>query len=297
VRPRIAIVNDQRWIAPQHPDAYARQILAEDALLADAFSARGMATVRVDWAGHDVDWTAFDAALIRQTWDYFERYAEFRRWLDRVETETAVFNPVPVMRWNGDKRYLLDLAGRGVSTVATRVVARQPDPPALGDVMNAKGLTEAVIKPAVSGAGRETWRVTRPADLESRWRRLVQSEDMLVQPFVPAIVEHGEVSLIVIAGEVTHAVRKVAAPGEFRVQDDHGGSVHEHAPTPDEARIAEQAIAAVPGEVAYARVDLVDGPGGAQVMELELIEPELFFRHQPDAARRLAGAIATALGG
>ena len=114
---------------------------------------------------------------------------------------------------------------------------------------------------------------------------------MLIQPFMPAIVERGEVSLMVIDGAVTHAVRKRAAPGEFRVQDDHGGTVHPHEPLPGEIRVAEQAIAAVPGNVTYARVDLVDSLEGPRLMELELIEPELFFRHQPIAADRFAAAV------
>ena len=120
---------------------------------------------------------------------------------------------------------------------------------------------------------------------------------MLIQPFMPSIVDRGEVSLVVIAGSVTHAVRKIAAPGEFRVQDDHGGTVHEHAATAAEIAISERAIAAIPGDVYYARIDLVEGPHGPLVMELELIEPELFFRHNPRAADKLAGAVAAELTG
>jgi len=288
---RIAIVNDHRWIAPVGHDDYTRNILEEDALLIDALQRLGASCVRVDWASSAIDWSGFDAAVIRQTWDYFERYAEFRSWLDRIEPLTRVINPVSVLRWNGDKRYLAELAERGVATVPTRVVARQPNPPSLAESLSREGWTEAVIKPAVSGAGRETWRVKRSSDFEQRWQRLVREEDMLIQPFMPEIVESGEVSLMVIAGRVTHAVLKRAAPGEFRVQDDHGGTVHPHEPLPGEIRMAEQAIAAVPGNVTYARVDLVDSLEGPRLMELELIEPELFFRNQPIAADRFAAAV------
>lgn len=287
---RIALVNDHSTINAQNPNAYVRQILAEDAYLNHAFQALGATTARVDWADACVDWASFDAILIRQTWDYFERFDEFSSWLDRVEPLTRVVNPVPVMHWNADKRYLVELYDAGVPTVPTQVIAKQPDAPELAVLMGQYGYEAAVIKPVVSGAGRETWRIAHEqvGEHETRWRQLVAQEDMLLQPFMPAIVESGEVSLIVIAGQVTHAVRKIAAPGEFRVQDDHGGTVHSHTPAAVEIALAERAIAAVQGDVSYARVDLVDSPAGPLVMELELIEPELFFRHAPDAAGKLA---------
>ena len=289
----VALVNDHQSINPQNPNAYIRQILCEDAYLTEAFQALGAETMRVDWADAVVDWAAFDAILIRQTWDYFERFDEFSIWLDRVESLARVFNPVSVMRWNADKRYLPELSDAGVATVPTQVIGRQLTVPGLAELMDQYGYATAVIKPAVSGAGRETWRIARQqaSEHETRWQRLVAQEDMLLQPFMPAIVESGEVSLIVIAGQVTHAVRKIAAPGEFRVQDDHGGTVHAHAPTSVEIALAEQAIAAVQGEVSYARVDLVESPAGPLVMELELIEPELFFRQAPESAEHLAQAV------
>lgn len=290
----IALVNDHRWIEPGTVDTYTGNILQEDRILSQALAKIGLEASRVDWANPEIDWRGFDAIVIRQTWDYFERLDEFRAWLDRVETCTRIVNPVGVIRWNCDKRYLIELADAGVPTVPTVLVERQTPAPALAELLKRHGFDEAVIKPAVSGAGRETYRVRQndTTALEPAWQRLVAAEAMLLQPFMPSIVERGEVSLIVIDGEVTHAVRKIAAEGEFRVQDDHGGSVHAHTPNPGEARVARAALAAVPGQVSYARVDLVDGAGGPRVMELELIEPELFFRLQPDAARRLADAVA-----
>jgi glutathione synthase/RimK-type ligase-like ATP-grasp enzyme len=210
-----------------------------------------------------------------------------------------------VIRWNADKRYLVDLAEAGVATVPTVVVERGDCARTLADRAGEAGWDEVVIKPAVSGAGRETYRLNarpdRPASephdpaAEALWQRRVAQEDMLIQPFVPAIVDSGEVSLVVIDGEATHAVRKIAAPGEFRVQDDHGGTVHMHRPTARETDLAERAIAAAVERTAaailYARVDLVDAETGPQVMELELIEPELFLRHRASSAGALARAV------
>jgi len=298
----VALVNDHRWIDPPERNAYVRNILEEDRILSEACVAQGFDVERVDWADANVDWRGFDAIVIRQTWDYFDRLSEFLGWLDRVELLTRVVNPVEVIRWNCDKRYLVELAAAGVPTVPTividSVIDRQHRAPELTDLMDRHGFDEAVIKPAVSGAGRETYRVVRSeADShEAAWKRLVASESMLLQPFMPAIVEHGEVSLVIIDGEVTHAVRKIAAQGEFRVQDDHGGTVHPHTPAKTESRVARAALAAVPGQVTYARVDLVEGENGPLVMELELIEPELFFRLEGNAAARLAGAVARITG-
>ena len=302
---RIALVNDERWIDPIDRSTYVTNILTEDGLLEQAFAAAGATTERVAWSDPTTDWTRFDALLIRQTWDYFERYEDFMGWLDRIDGRVPVVNPVGTIRWNADKRYLVELADRGIATVPTIVVERGDCARALADRAGEVGWNEVVIKPAVSGAGRETHRLTArprgPAEVphdpaaEALWQRLIVVEDMLIQPFVPAIVDDGEVSLVVIDGEASHAVRKIAAPGEFRVQDDHGGTVHPHAPTEPERILAERAIERAVERtgcgIAYARVDLVDTPDGPAVMELELIEPELFLRRRPAAARRLARAV------
>jgi len=145
----------------------------------------------------------------------------------------------------------------------------------------------------VSGGGRETWRIERAqAEAhEARWQGLVAAEDMLIQPFLPEITSAGEVSLMLINGEVTHAVRKTARAGEFRVQDDHGGSVAAEPLDPALSALARRVVAAVPFWPLYARVDLVETERGALLMELELIEPEFFYRFCPEAAERLAEAL------
>lgn len=114
----------------------------------------------------------------------------------------------------------------------------------------------------------------------------------MVQRFEDGILADGEVSVVVIGGGVTHAVRKTARAGDFRVQDDHGGSVHAHEPSASERAFAEAVVAACPQLPAYARVDFVRSiDGGFRLMEVELVEPELFFRFHPPAAERLAALI------
>ena len=286
----IALANDANSLSSDDESDYLRQIHAEDGYLIQAFNTLGYRAQRVAWSSETVDWSHFAAVLIRQTWDYYVRYAEFNNWLNRIEHQTRVINPVPVMRWNGDKQYLLELEAQGVAVVPTQKFDISHQAPELSALMRQHGHEEAVIKPAVSGAGRETWRIHESEALEhqTHWEALLSAEAMLYQPFMPDILAKGEVSLIVIGGQVTHAVRKQAATGEFRVQDDHGGTVHPYQPNTIEIQLAEQAIAAVPGAVEYARVDLVDSEQGPRVMELELIEPELFFRQAPEAAEKLA---------
>lgn len=290
---RIALVNDHRWIDPVDPNDYARRILTEDGLVAGALRNRGAVVERVAWSDTGVDWTGFDIALIRQTWDYFERYPEFLDWLGRVEGLTRLINPAALIRWNADKRYMLELERAGVPIVPTVLFRRGSEPGLLAEHLGAAGWAGAVIKPAVSGGGRETWRVDGrdPAAHQAHWQRLVAAEDMLIQPFLPEILESGELSLIVIDGEATHAVRKRAAPGEFRVQDDHGGTVAPAEVTDEVTAVAEQVVAASPIAPLYARVDLVETGRGPLLMELEVIEPELFYRFCPDAAERLAEAL------
>ncbi len=196
--------------------------------------------------------------------------------------------------WNLDKHYLADLAAAGVNVVPTHYLGRGCGD-SLQSVVAQHRWDEAVFKPVVSGAARATFRFDAGgcAAMEERFARCVATEAMMVQPFQRDVLESGELSLVVIGGRCTHAVRKRARPGDFRVQDDHGGTVHPHTATPEEIRFAESAVACCPTVPAYARVDAVrDAAGRLCVMELELVEPELFFRFHTPAAHALADHVA-----
>lgn len=297
VRAKVALVTEDRYEHPAPGHWYVDNILEDDRLVTQALAACGVESERVSWSRPDVEWSSYDAAVLRTTWDYFDRFPEFSRWLTHVADHTRLLNPPALVRWNVDKHYLRDLQTHGVHTVPTVFVERH-DPTPLAELLRTHGLDEAVLKPAVSGAARHTYRVSpsTAADHEAILAERLREEAMLLQPFQHAIVEHGETTLVVIDGRVTHALRKVAKPGDFRVQDDHGGTVHPHEPTPDEVAFAEQAIAACDPTPLYGRVDMVrTGDGRLAVMELELVEPELWFRRQPAAAQRLAEAIARLL--
>jgi glutathione synthase/RimK-type ligase-like ATP-grasp enzyme len=148
-----------------------------------------------------------------------------------------------------------------------------------------------VVKPAVDGGAREALR-TDPCSAEAaaHVERLVAAGDVVVQPFAPQI-EAGETSLLFFGGELSHAVRKVPAAGDYRVQAHHGGTEHPHEPTPAELETARRAMACAPDRLTYARVDLIDVEGVPTLMELEVIEPDLFLRHDEGALGRFTAAV------
>ncbi len=286
----IALLTEDRYEDPAPGHWYTDNILEDDRLLIEALVARGLAPRRVSWSRAGVDWSSFDAAVFRTTWDYFDRFAEFCAWLERVEEQTRLHNPAPQVRWNADKHYLGELEARGVHTVPTVFIERGAAAD-LETLMREHGHEQAVLKPAVSGAGRDTYRLRRghAGEHQPRLEALLRGESMMLQPFQRDILERGERTLVVIDGRFTHAVRKVARPGEFRVQDDHGGTVHPYRPEPDEIAFAERAMAACDPLPLYGRVDMIrDNDGALAVMELELIEPELWLRMCPEAASRIA---------
>jgi len=295
----IALLTEHRYSGMQALEGswYHANILRDDALLAEALAEHGLTARRVDWADPTVDWSQFRAAVFRTTWDYFERYEEFTTWLRRVERETQLVNASETIWWNLDKHYLADLEARGIPTVPS-VYLEAGDARTLHELFAETGWTEAVIKPCVSGAARNTYRVTsaNAAEVDNALAEFRAREAFMFQPFIADIVAGGELTLVVIDGIVTHGVRKVPKSGDFRVQDDHGGSWTEYVPSEEEIAFAERAVAACSPRPIYGRVDVVRGADGTlQTMELEMIEPELWLRTHPAAAKRMGRAIAEAV--
>jgi len=300
VRADVALLTERRFEGPATPGGHPLHpnIIHDDQLLQEALERRGISSVRVDWARPDVDWSKFRCAVFRTIWDYFERADEFGAWLGRVEGQTTLCNSPDVVRWNMDKHYLADLEARGVPIVATRYIERGSRT-TLRDQLEESGWVEAIVKPCISGAARHTYRVNAASarELEPVVKELLATESLMLQPFIEDIVRVGEDTLMVIDGRYTHAVRKVPKSGDFRVQQDHGGTVHDYTPTPEQIELAERAMAARKPTLAYGRVDMVrDNEGRMAVMELEVIEPELWLRHHPPAAEAFAEAIARNLG-
>ncbi|WP_027824232.1 ATP-grasp domain-containing protein [Laribacter hongkongensis] len=293
----VAVLTESRYLAANETDWYTRQVHAEDGLVMQALERQGLRVIRRDWADPAHGWQDTRSVLFRTTWDYFHRFGEFSPWLDQVSRNARLFNEAALIRWNLDKHYLGDLARAGVNVVSTAYVERG-DPRSLAHVVAETGWDELILKPAISGAARHTYRFSadEAAVHECTFGELVEQEAMMLQPFQHQVLEQGETSLMVLDGRVTHAIRKTPKSGDFRVQDDWGGTVHPHVPSAEETAFAEAAVRSVPFDVLYARVDAIrDNSGRLAIMELEMIEPELFFRFAPAAADVLAAGLARRL--
>ncbi len=296
LRADVALLTDRRYTATTaaEGDWYLSNILQDDGLLQAALLQLGISSVRVDWSRPDIDWSQFRCAVFRSTWDYFDKQSEFQKWLSFVKTQTRLCNDARLIFWNMDKHYLADLEARGVTTVPSRFIERGSSANLLM-LLKETGWNEAIIKPCISGAARHTYRFDpdKASSLEAIMEPLLLEESFLLQPFQESILRDGEDTLMFFGNRFTHAVRKVAKPGDFRVQDDHGGKVYHHVATDEQIEFAQRALAACEPAPAYGRVDLVrDNQGNFAVMELELIEPELWLRNHPPSAMAFAESIA-----
>lgn len=255
----------------------------------DAFRRAGLEAFPAIWQEGVPD---ADAAIVRTTWDYTSDPEGFARTLAAIAERMPLLNPLDTIRWNLDKRYLAELAAAGADVPATLVVPRD-DARTLEDVLEALAADEVVVKPVVGAGGRATWRGRR--EDAASWRTAVAERDLLVQPFIPEVITDGEVSLLYFGGQYSHAVRKRPTGGEFRVQDDHGGVVEAYDPPPAIRAAAERTLATVTHPGSYARVDGIVLDDRFVLMEIELVEPELFLRFDAASPDRYAAACAGAL--
>ncbi len=257
----------------------------EEAQLPKLLETRGLTAVPVSWSDPAVDWAQFDLVVLRSTWDYFERYPEFLVWLDRLENLGGrMWNPPSLVRWNADKRYLRELEGRGIRIVPTAFCEARSTA-SLPAILLDRGWPEVVIKPAVSGGAYRTHRV-KAADAASHQPQLEEilaTTGVLVQPFLPEIETEGEWSLFFFGGTFSHAVLKVPAANEYRVQMQFGGTAVPKSPEPWMINQARRVIAELPSPPAYARIDGVLRDRELLLMEAELIEPYLFLGAVPEA--------------
>jgi glutathione synthase/RimK-type ligase-like ATP-grasp enzyme len=263
-------------------------------LLVAALEHHAIGVVIAPW-DYVTDWASIPLVVVRSPWDYTAAHEEFLSWARNVAAVTRIVNPSEVLEWNSHKSYLLDLASAGVSTVTTTLVHRDASDADQSDALAAYP-GEIVVKPAVSvGAIGALRAASDSREAASHLAKLVMAGDVLVQPLAAAVLDEGESSLIYFGGRFSHAIRKIPAAGDYRVQEHHGGRVVAHEPTDDEFAVAAATLAAAPAATAYARVDLVQVDGSAAVMELEAIEPQLFLDHDVGAAARFTAHIATLL--
>lgn len=289
----IVLLTDKRYLEDSKTNAYKHNVFYEDFLVQEALRSLGLRTLRLAWDDTQFNWLNTKAVLFRTTWDYFDRFDEFSGWLTKVSTQTILFNSEKIIRWNLDKHYLLDLKKNGVHIAKTFFI-EQGTKTTLKELHNNLNWDETVLKPCISGAARHTYKLSSSSlsNYEPIFSELISNEAMMLQPFQHNIVSEGEISMMVFNGQFTHAVLKKAKSGDFRVQDDFGGTVHDYKPSKEDILFAENAVKACTELPIYARVDIfTDNDGQISLSELELIEPELWFRHFPKAAKILAKSL------
>jgi glutathione synthase/RimK-type ligase-like ATP-grasp enzyme len=245
----------------------------------------------VDWRDPLVHVKRFDLVVLRTCWDYHLRAAEFLDWLRRTACAVPVLNTLETVLWNYNKCYLRELEAQGIEIAPTVFVADG----SIGAADRARILDwqKIVVKPAVSATAHNTWLMESAAFLrETEPAGKIQSP-YLVQQFIPEVATNGEISFIYIDGVYSHAVLKRPAAGDFRVQKDFGGSAAPLQPPAELLRQADEIAGAVTRvrDSLYCRIDAVERDGRLLLMELELIEPELFLGLANGAAGALAAAI------
>ncbi len=269
-------------------DAFEHDLMV--AALRPAFAKRGLELVEIDWRSPIEAFDGLALVLLGSSWDYQDRKDEFLARLDALQARgIVVCNAPDVVRWNIDKTYLGELAKRGAPIVPTLWL----DDVAHGDVLAAFdhfGTDRVVVKRQVGAGGMGQFSFTRDAPPDAGWR---MGRAAMVQPFLPAIVEEGEFTFFFVDGAFSHAVQKIAAPGEYRIQSLYGGVERDYTPAATDLVRALAVVAALPFSAPlYCRIDMIRLPSGdLGVMEAEMVEPYYYPEQGPKVGERIAEAV------
>jgi glutathione synthase/RimK-type ligase-like ATP-grasp enzyme len=272
------------------------ELTPDDRLAAAALRNAGIEVEAVQWDAN-VDWSRFAAVILRSTWDYHQRLDAFRAWLDALDAAGArVLTPTEIIRWNMDKLYLQELQEAGFAVTPSVWLPRGAKA-SLSDIMSQKGWTQAVVKPTVSASADDTFMVIAE-DVEAKqaeFAELLTRKALVVQKFMHELQSEGEWSLMFFNKQYSHAVLKQPGEGDFRVQRQYGG--REASAQPPQALIdqAQAIVDDVDETLLYARVDGVAQGDTFVLMELELIEPVLFFGAAEPSAEQFAQAVVSQL--
>ncbi len=263
----------------------------------------GWSVEEVPWRKANVDWPRFDVVVIRSPWDYFKSPQAFLEVLEQIERSgTRLANSLRVVKWNSDKAYLRELEAHGIEIVPTlwNDSLAQSDLDAAFDRFAAEVVAnkqntcqEIVVKPTVGAGAWDTFRLSRQApETFAEAMEAFASRPVMIQPFLDSIIERGEFSLFFFGDEFSHCISKLPKPGDFRVQEEHGGLIQLCQPESDMLSMSQRVLSVIGEPLLYARVDLVYLPSGElAVIEVELIEPSLYFGYDERSASRFAAAV------
>jgi len=270
----------------QHPE-----LAPDDRLLLAALRSEGAEAEPAVWDLKGYPWASRRMVVIRSTWDYVGRRAAYLAWAESTARLTPVENDPATLRWNTDKGYLADLERRGHAVVPSTVL-EEATTVGLQRLLAARGWDDAVVKPVVGAGGQDTFRVRagRVAAAGEPLAAALARARMLVQPFLP-VTEEGELSLLFFDGDFSHAARKRPAVGEFRVQEQFGGSTLPAVAAPEEVALGRRILEGLDRSPLYARLDFLRSPEGWLLSEIELTEPSMFLALDPAAPARFARAV------
>ncbi len=264
--------------------------VSDDELAIAPLADVGWQVSTISWRDKTVNWDDFEIVVIRTTWDYQRYPDEYLEVLASINrTSAQLENPVDLVKWNLSKEYLREIAGRGVPIVPT-IWNQYYDETSFREWLQLLASDEIIIKPTVSATAEHTYRLTQ---YDPALAALFADRRFMVQPFMPSIVSEGEYSLFYFNGEFSHAILKRPKPADFRVQEEHGGFISSVFPDAKMLEAGRKAAEQIGPQPLYARVDLVrEAEGKFLLMELELIEPALYFRMDEQSPRRFAEALA-----
>jgi len=263
--------------------------VSDDELAIGPLADLGWEVQSVSWRDKTIDWNVFDIVVIRTTWDYQSDPNSFLSVLETIESSKArLENSLDVVKWNLDKRYLRELAGRDVNVVPT-IWDGFYDKESFNVWLDELNTSELVVKPTVSATAEHTYRIR---EFDPNLADIFHARAFMVQPFMETIVTEGEYSLFYMGGEYSHTILKAPKRADFRVQEEHGGIISAIEPTARLREAGRNSFETVQPSPLYARVDLVrDADDDFALMELELIEPALYLRMNKHAPGRFAAAI------
>lgn len=263
--------------------------VSDDELAIAPLAEIGWDVSTISWRDKTVDWNDFEIVVIRTPWDYQNDPDPFLDVLRKIDTSNArLENPLSIIEWNLDKRYLRDMESKGVTIVPTIWGESEVTEIAFSAWQSFFDSDELIVKPTVSATAQDTFRLR---NFDPKLTEVFADRSFMIQPFIHAIVDEGEFSLFYFSGEYSHTILKSPKYGDFRVQEEHGGLITAIAPEPKIRETADKIVASL-SPMLYARVDLVrNDKGDFMLMELELIEPALYFRMDNESPRRFAAAL------
>lgn len=289
----ITLLTADKFLQLDSNNKYNQNVILENNIVKDELEKLGLKTKIISWSDRNFNFSDTKITVFRTIWDYFDRFIEFKNWLENVKNKTILINSYETIKWNMDKNYLIDLKNKNVN-IPKSIFIKQNSKINFPDIFNKLESNEIVIKPTVSGAARNTFRLNKLnyKEKEEIINQLLKNQEFIAQTFIKSITTFGEISIMLINGIYTHSVIKRAKKGDYRVQDDHGGSVEIFEPTQEQINFAINAYQKCSPKPLYARIDIIiDNDNNLAISELELIEPEFWFRLNKNAARLFAESI------